>query len=286
MEKHKTVYRDRAARISGIKLKMNGLKGINVKYETAEVEGREHYANEHDDKRQRPVHQEIKALAKQLKPHLLFLCGYAYDVEDDGFEALKMVTEVTGVSARSNQFLIMGKINSFENKEIAINTPLIKMSDAYDDFDPVMSIITKLFAEVDLYMNGEKRATKKEVIVDYAIEVKKNKEFTYELYENMSAEEQIEFMNQMQKDLGMSIISDEDGNATIGDFDDEEEEEEELVLDSGNAVEEKPADKPAKASGKNKKEGKSIPVAVDKEDSEEIDAYIPTGDDEDNFDIN
>ncbi len=55
-------------------------------------------------------------------------------------------------------------------------------------------------------------------------EIKKSPEFTYDIYENMSVEEQEKLMHDLQKDLGISVVS-ENGVEVLGVSDDDAKEE-------------------------------------------------------------
>lgn len=209
--KQKIIFSDKSvARIGGIRLLSNGIKGIKISYETMESEDRQNYSNNHKDERHRPVHGELKELVRSLKSYFLELTGYAYATKTDAYEALEMCTEITGIDAGTDRFLITGTIRSWEDKIIAVNTPLIKEGDMYDRFEEVMELVDKIYKQADLYMRGVKRATTQEVVVDYMKVIKKSSNFTYDMFENMTPEEQSELMSGMQKDLGFEVI-DENG---------------------------------------------------------------------------
>lgn len=212
--KNKIVIQDKKGkRIGGVKLLNGGLKGIEVSYETVEVQDGMSYINEHSDKRYRPAHRDLKSLVQQLKPYILLLCGYP--IEDEGWkDALLMCTEVTGVKAGSDRFVLTGKMESWNDKTISLSSPQIKEPDAYEAYDAVMELIDKIYREADLYMQGLKRAKKEEVIVDYMKDVKKNNAFTYETFEKMSPEEQAELMAELEDELGMKV-TEEDGQKVL-----------------------------------------------------------------------
>lgn len=215
MKKNKIVVYDKSvARIASVKLIVGGLKGIKISYETMESEDRQNYSNKHNDERHRPVQHEIKDFMRSLKPYLLELSGYSYAPKQDGYAALEMCTEVTGITSGTDRFLISGTVRSWEDKIIAVNTPLIKEGDAYDKFNEVIEIVDNIYKESDLYMRGAKRATKQEIVVDYMKEIKKASDFNYSMFEEMNVEEQSKLMEDLQKELGIEVV-DENGEPVI-----------------------------------------------------------------------
>lgn len=214
MTKSKIVIQDKKGkRIAGVKLINGGMKGIEVSYETVEIQDGMSYCNEHNDKRHRPVHRDLKNLIQQLKPFILDLCGYPIK-DEDWRDALLMTTEVTGIKAGTDKFVITGKMESWEDKTIALSSPLIKEADAYSEYEEVMDLVDSIYREADLYMQGIKRAKREEVIVDFMKEVKKNESFTMETFESMTPEEQAELMTELEDELGMKV-TEEDGQKVL-----------------------------------------------------------------------
>lgn len=218
MEKNTIIIGDKKGKsISGLKLLDGGMKGLQLSYMTSEVQDGMRYESTHDDKKKRPVHRELKELVKQLKPYFLELCGYSEYCDAEGLEALMMVTEVTGVTAGTDKFLITGKVRSWGDKVIGVSGPLIKEVDAYDEFDAVIGLVDKIYREADLYMQGIKKATKVEIIEDYMKDFKKNAEFKYIDFEAMTEEEQGAFMKNMDKELGIKVVFEDGANVIAAD---------------------------------------------------------------------
>lgn len=195
-------------RIGGVKLINGGFKGLEVSYETVEVTDKTSYINEHTDKRHRPVHRDLKKYVQALKDSFLELLGYPVDDER------RIMAEVTGIKAGIDKFVITGKMRCWEDKVMGMATPAIKEVDNYDSFAAVMDLVDKIYKEVDLYMKGEKKVTRQEVIVDYVREVKHNEKFDYADFEKMSEDDRNALMNELQEELGITI-EEEDGQAVV-----------------------------------------------------------------------
>lgn len=202
-------------RIGGVKLILGGLKGLEVNYETVDVQEGMSYAVEHNDKRHKPVSRDIKDLIQGLKDDFLELTGYAYAVEDDGYVALKMCTEITGIIAGTDKFVITGKIRSWEDKVVGLATPAIKESDAYDRFDEVIKAADTIYKEVDLYMKGKKIMGRKEIIEDYVRQTKHIANFSYKDFETGTVEEQEKLLAEIKKDLMLNLVE-ENGEVVVG----------------------------------------------------------------------
>lgn len=226
-------------KIGGVKLINTGLRGIEIIYETVEIIDGVSYNSEDTKKSFRPAHHDLKDFMKDLRTYLIELCGY------DEESVIKADFEITGVKAGSDSFLISGKFRCWNDKIIAVNTPLIKEVDAYERFDEVMTIVDKIYKETDMYLKGVKKADRKEIIVDYMKDVKKNNLFTYTYFEEMTPEEQEKLMNEIEKDMGISVkeeegkmvltASEEEGVEKIGGVE-ETPQEEELPVDLDNEV--------------------------------------------------
>ncbi|MCC7514562.1 MAG: hypothetical protein IT212_07700 [Bacteroidia bacterium] len=217
-------------KIGGLKLINTGLKGVEIRYETAEIIDGVQYSSEDLKKSFRPAHRELKALMKEFVSPLIELCGYRQEnVNPYDFE-------VTGITAGTEQFIISGKYRCWGDKVISINTPLIKEGDAYEHFNDVVTLVDNVYKEIDLYLSGVKKITKKEVIVDYMKDVKKNETFKIEDdFSSMNDEEWKLMLKEINKDLGI-VVHMEDGKMVIGASDDDQEVEavaSQLVAEEG-----------------------------------------------------
>jgi hypothetical protein len=192
--------------IGQVKLIDGGLRGIEVMYQTTDIEDGMVYGNELVEKKHRPVTREVKKYMQELKDYFLELCGYNITgPNEDSLVPLRMCTEVTGVKGGANSFLITGKIRSWEEKTIGLSAPMIKRDvDGFEDFDKVMEIVDKLYAEVSLYMKG-KKVKKEEIIEDYVRQERKQEGFVYQDFESWDQIEKDKLLKEMEKDLMLNF---------------------------------------------------------------------------------
>lgn len=203
-------------KIGGIKLLNTGLKGVEITYETVETIGGQVYTSEDNKKSNRPAHRELKSLVKNLGAHLMVLCGYENELRLPDFE-------VVSIKAGSDRFLISGKYRCWDDKIIAVNTPLIKEVDGYDGYDEVSKLVDEIYREADLYLKGVKKIKKSEVITDYMKDIKKNEGFDVDSdFGYMSEDEMAEMLDGFQKDLGITVKM-ENGRMVITSDDEEGE---------------------------------------------------------------
>lgn len=202
-------------KIGGVKLINTGLRGVIITYETVEILDGVSYTSDDDKKSYRPAHRELKDLMKKLVTPLIELCGYP---ASDAIGAHQEIDfEVTGVKASTDSFLISGKLRCWEDKVIALNTPLIKEGDQYESFDDVMKIVDNLYKETELYLSGAKNITKEAIVEDWVRDVKKKSTFKLEDdLTGMDGKELEEMMKQMEKDCGFSVHM-EGGKMVLGD---------------------------------------------------------------------
>lgn len=206
-------------RIGAVKMITDGLRGLEVDYETIDVQKDASYKNEHKDKRHRPVHQELKDLLAGLKPYFVDLCGYTQTgCTKEGLEGFMTLVDITGVKAGADKFCITGKVRTWEDKVVGMATPSISMSDGFEAYDDVFKLVDKIYKEADMYMKGDRVAAKKQVVVDYMRIQKKQDGFNYNDFEVMGLEEQEKLLKEMEKDL-MITFSEQDGEivGSVGD---------------------------------------------------------------------
>lgn len=196
--------------IGGVKLIHTGLKGIEITYETIEIQNGVSYTSEDIKKSKRPVHTSLKDLVKELKPYFIELLGYSAYAD---YEDLNKF-EVTGVKAGTDRFIITGMHQCWQDKTMGMATPQIKEADEYERYDEVMKVIDSIYKETDLYIQGVKNIKREEVIVDFMKDVRKKSEFDFSDFENMTPEEQEELMKEIEKDTGISV-HEENGEMVI-----------------------------------------------------------------------
>ncbi len=230
-------------KIGGMKLINTGLKGVEITYETLEYIDGVPYSSQDNKKSYRPAHRELKALMKEFVTPLIELCGYPLPKEDvmgkvDITSGVNVADfEVTGIVAGTDRFLISGKYRCWEDKVIAINTPLIKEVDGYEHFNDVIKLVDNVYAEIDLYLSGAKSITKQEVIIDYMKDVKKKETFKMEDdFSSMNDEELKLMLKEIDKDLGIAVHL-ENGKLVIGTSEEEEVTEAQEVAAVSHTIE-------------------------------------------------
>lgn len=149
--------------IKSVKLVDSGNKGIIVEYATSDQNNGKSFVSEHKSIKKAPIHQELKDEFNNLKSYFLDICNYSIETKDvDMFE-----TEIVGVSYSSKGISLIGTKDIMNGrKSLSIITPLLTISDGYNDFCKIENIIKIIFTETKAYMLNEKQFSETPFILD------------------------------------------------------------------------------------------------------------------------
>lgn len=150
-------------KIASVKLVNSGLKGIEVAYEKDSKKGSHVYRDEHKTKFKAPVYRDLLKAFESLKEHMSLICRL------DSSDITKEAIEITGITSNGeDKFLIKAKIRTFDDAIFAVDTPLITEDTEYKGFHEVINIVNTIYDEVEFYIEGEKMAEEKQVVMDFA----------------------------------------------------------------------------------------------------------------------
>lgn len=149
--------------ICSIKLKENGTKGAVITYRELKERGGLEYIDEKTLTCHTPVPDDCKQTMQNLLPFIVKIYGYNSRNLDE------LCISVTGVVSNPDNdgFMIIAQKKSINNKTVNLLTPYIIPEDEYPDYSNIMETIDKIFAEVKLYLSGEKAASPKQILLEF-----------------------------------------------------------------------------------------------------------------------
>ncbi len=206
-----------------IKLRDGGFKGIELHHFVDRVRNNKILPTLEKLYPKDPVHKDLQNLFADLRESLLSACGYLDGGNDEVVKYLILETEVTGIEFDSGTFKIHGKKRVFHDKFVTLNTCEIEEIDNFDKYEFVKETITKIVEEVRLYVDGSKKVTDQELVINW-IESGKEKDLDVEKYNSMSAEEQREYFTMiLETKFGSIVTHNEDLDlSTIEDISEEQ----------------------------------------------------------------
>lgn len=207
--------------IKKITLQDGGLKGCLVTYVTPETKSNRTLPREHTDKVRHPIHFGLEKPFKDLRFHLLEICGLVNDeMKKSEIDYVINCTEVTGIKLDGGRFVIMGIKEVFTDKHFKLETPMIEAEDEYEHFGTVCKIIDTILEETKLYMQGEAKVSDAEIIERW-IAAGKQKGFDKESFNNLPDDEKKKLCAEiLETKFGAVVIMEED--ISIGDIEKEE----------------------------------------------------------------
>lgn len=225
--------------ITKIRLKDDGLKGLEVTYMYPQEKDNLIWNNEHIEKRKHPIHMGLENSINDLRNFLLELCGYYNETisvmhKDYLIEETK-ITEIAVNGATS--FRISGEMRTLGDKFIKVSTPDVEVADGYEHFETVLKVITKVVEETHEYMAGKKKLDEAEFLKKFA--KLKNDDVLIKEFKDMSNKEKRDKCTEILEKMGaVVLINDEleidDVNVQIENV--QLEIVEPIVMDSNNEV--------------------------------------------------
>jgi len=203
MSEIKMSIRETPPVIKKVEMIENGRDGLKVTYATMEIRNSVASIIEINKKQKRPVQKELRVAFKALREHLLGTTGYPLT------DKIKPILEeniiVTYVQrSEDEKFQIGGKNTVLGNYTIALNSPLVKAAD-YQDYDTLSELINTIFSETKMFMNGQKGADSRTVVIDYMMVKKENLNAEHD-FEAMSKEEQDALMKEAMESYGLEVV--------------------------------------------------------------------------------
>lgn len=183
-------------------VRLNGTKGLIVKYMIGEESHGLTFLNEYSTVYRMPVHEALKNLFAKLAPHLVSICKIDVDNDPEYSDI-----EITGITSNGGDFLISAKISTLNGSTFAINTPLVKEESDYYMHDAVIKIVNDIYSEIKIYADKKRKPESKQFVMDFY----KNVEgYTQEMFDSMSEGESRELMVAALEKSGAIIIDRED----------------------------------------------------------------------------
>ena len=161
-----------------ISLNQGGLKGAEVHF----IETNEKGIGELTKKYPRnPTHVGLQKLFKELRVHLLNICGVINSDMDNHIAAQHLLeTTVDCIEMDGDTITITGEKLATADKYIKLKTYKLEVEDGYEHYDEVFNLMTAICEETTEYMSGNKKVPDIEIVQMWAQANHKEEEFTME----------------------------------------------------------------------------------------------------------
>lgn len=159
-----------------------------------------------------PVHLSLEKMFKDLRPHLLYICGLINDKMDESIKSQVIIeTFVNTVELDSEVIILSGEKMVFDDKHIKIKTCKLQESDGYEHYETLKKLVLDICEETAEYLNGTKKVDDAELILRWAQAKHKEGEINEETIKGYSAEQLQEFaVRIIEKGLGGLVTLPED----------------------------------------------------------------------------
>lgn len=197
--------------IKSVKLVNGGFKGFDVvMLKEEEKEGRSKI-NKVTERPRHPIHLGLEIPFKDLRFHLLQICGLINDDMDKAdIDATLEECDVTSVDIEDTYFKIRGVKSVFSEKSYPLPTPKVSAEDDYKHYDTVMKIIEKIVEETEHYLNGSAKVTDEEIAMRW-IGAGREKGLDTDAMEVMTEEEKkAKYIEIIEKVYGGTVLLPED----------------------------------------------------------------------------
>ncbi len=161
-----------------VSLNQGGLKGAELHY----LEMNDRNVPELTKKFPRnPVHLGLQKHFKDLRVHLLNICGVINHEMDNNTAAQHLIeTSVDCIEMDGDTITISGEKLATADKYIKLKTYKLEAEDGYEHYDEVFNIMRSICDETSEYMAGSKKVPDAEIIQMWAAAKHKEEEFTME----------------------------------------------------------------------------------------------------------
>jgi hypothetical protein len=196
--------------ITKIRLKDDGLKGLEVTYMYPQEKDNLIWNNEHIEKRKHPIHNELENAINDLRNFALELCGYYNEtisvMHKDYLIEESKITEI--VINGTTSFKISGEMRTLGDKFIKISTPDIEIADGYEHFETVLKVIDKIVEETHGYMAGKKKLDEAEFLKKFA--KLKNDDVLIKEFKDMTNKEKRDKCTEILEKMGAVVLINEE----------------------------------------------------------------------------
>ena len=198
---------DHLVKIASVKLNNGGLKGATVVYEKTTRRNSRDFIKTRTENNTECVHGELINLFEGLCNYLLDICCYT----TNGVERKQLVNEleITGVTYGLKGFVLSGKLRvlgSNGKKTVTLNTPLVTEVDEYGEFDEVISILDKIYAETSDYMAGIKTFKDDELLLKF----NKNDDEFKDVFAGLDADAKKKMATEILEKMGSVVMHNEE----------------------------------------------------------------------------
>lgn len=194
--------------IRKVSLNDSGFKGCEVHFfEEVEKNGRK--SMELTKKYPKnPVHLGLEKLFKDLRIHLLEICGLVNDQTDKDIKDMTInQTFVDTVEFDTECIIISGEKQVFDEKYIKLKTCKLQAEDEYEHYESLRAIVDSISDEVKEYLAGSKKVEDAELILRYAQMKHKEDEFNEEKLKTYTPEQLKEIATKIiEKGLGGIVM--------------------------------------------------------------------------------
>jgi hypothetical protein len=189
--------------IKKVKLINGGFKGAAVSWTEERVEkNKRKYVDELDKEKNDPIHLGLDKPFKDLRYHLLNICGIiSTSMDQTEIDYAIGECEVDAIDIDGGTFVIHGSKVCIANKSFKIKTPKVNEDDGYDKFDEVVELIKNIKEEAQEYIKGTTQVSDQEAAIRF-ITSGKDKSIDMAEYEIMSAEEKAQLHIDIIQKLG------------------------------------------------------------------------------------
>lgn len=192
-----------------ISLNSGGLKGAELHY----TEPNERGVMELTKKFPRnPIHLGLQKNFKDLRVHLLSICGLINSEMDNNIAAQHLVeTTVDCIEIDGNTIVLSGEKLATVDKSIKLKTYKLEEEDGYEFYPVVRELVDTICAETFEYMNGNKKVSEAEIVSMWAAAKHKEEEFTMEKLLELPADQLKKMaLTVIEKGLGGMVMLPED----------------------------------------------------------------------------
>lgn len=212
-----------------------------------------------------PVHLGLEKMFKELRIHLLQICGLINDEMDTNIQAqVVLETIVDTIELDTETITLSGTKQVFENKYIKLKTCKLQDADNYVQFDMLNDLIQNICVETEEYLAGTKKVDDTEVAVRY-VEMGKAKGVNIEEVKALPPDQLKDWATKvLESGFGSFVIHAEDMETDEKNVMEvvEELKTEFEVSEGETVIELQVAEKKTKGKGKGKKEAAHELAAV------------------------
>lgn len=196
--------------IRSVELNDNGFKGASVSHHQEEKRNGRKQQVLHKAYPKNPIHLALERPFKDLRIHLLELCGYIHDgLKKDRVDQIIQETYVTCIEYDGIYIQVFGERRMFVDKYVELKSPKMQPEDGYVNYEGLKALFETIEQETIFYLDGTAKIEDEDVAMRYIAE-KKSDKIDVEAVLAMSAEDRKLWASKViesgYKDVGLEII--------------------------------------------------------------------------------